>query len=124
MIATSESLMPALRTTWQATVLAAVLAVALGLLRNRITARWRCWLWSLVLLRFLCVVVPASPSSARFHLVRIVEDAVEARATWPVLEKGFDPSATTECTARLKSASGWARATPFAEGELIAGAGP
>jgi len=51
------------RASWQASILAAIVAVIAWALGNRLSARWRHALWSLVLIRFLVLVVPASPWS-------------------------------------------------------------
>lgn len=48
---------------WQGAVLAAVVWLVLWSIGNRIAARWRFVLWSLVLVRLVVPVVPASPVS-------------------------------------------------------------
>ncbi len=57
------------RASWQAAVLATLVALLLCALGDRMTPRWRYLLWSVVLLRFLFVVTPGSPWSV-FNLVQ------------------------------------------------------
>ena len=59
-----------LETSWQAAVLAAVVLLLGMLLRGRLSARWRCALWLVVLVRLLMPVVPESPMSL-FNLLPI-----------------------------------------------------
>src|SRR6266480_2942255 len=51
------------RSSWQASVLAAVVLLVQFALRQRIAARWRYALWGIVLLRLMIPVTPSSPWS-------------------------------------------------------------
>lgn len=51
------------RSSWQAGVLAVMVVVLQWALRNQLSARWRHALWTVVLLRLLVPVTPASPFS-------------------------------------------------------------
>ena len=57
------------RSSWQASLLAIVVALMSWALGNRLAARWRYALWSVVLVRFLLLLAPASPWSL-FHLTQ------------------------------------------------------
>jgi beta-lactamase regulating signal transducer with metallopeptidase domain len=60
---------PALwRASWQAAVVALLVVLVLRSLGERIAPRWRYLLWSIVVIRLLCVATPSSPWSA-FNLV-------------------------------------------------------
>ena len=79
MITFLDTIGPAvLRASWQAAALAIVVTLLVSLLRERISPRWRYRLWSLVVIRLLIVVVPASPWSA-FNLMRLIPEATEPR---------------------------------------------
>ena len=51
------------RASWQAAALALVIVILVWCLGERLTPRWRYLLWSVVLVRLLLVVTPASPWS-------------------------------------------------------------
>jgi beta-lactamase regulating signal transducer with metallopeptidase domain len=55
--------------SWQAALLAAIVFIAYGTLRNRLAARWKAALWLVVLARFVVPIVPPSPTSL-FNLTR------------------------------------------------------
>jgi beta-lactamase regulating signal transducer with metallopeptidase domain len=57
------------RSSWQASLLAILVALLIWGLGDRIAARWRYALWSIVLVRFLLLLAPASPWSL-FHLAQ------------------------------------------------------
>lgn len=75
------------RASWQAGLLALFVTLVLWALGERVTPRWRYLLWSVVMVRFLFVVTPASPWSV-FNVVRFgrgdVEEVVaqEAPEAW------------------------------------------
>ena len=72
MITLLDTVGPAVwRASWQAAVLAIVVLFLMRSFGERITPRWRFLLWSVVVLRLLFVVTPASPWSA-FNLVGII----------------------------------------------------
>ena len=75
-----------LRASWQAAALAIVVMLIVRLLGERISPRWRYRLWSVVVIRMLIVVVPASPWSA-FNLVRLMPEENAPR----ILEHQPDP---------------------------------
>ena len=52
-----------LHASWQAGLLAAIVFLVCGALRNRLPARWKAALWLVVLARFVLPVVPPSPTS-------------------------------------------------------------
>src|SRR5262245_46690153 len=89
------------RASWQAALLAVIVALTLWPLRERVTPRWRYLLWSVVVLRLLCLVTPASPWSA-FNLARfdaggdvpavVVHESPRSEAA-DALERGSQPSA-------------------------------
>lgn len=61
---TADFLGPILwKATWQAAVLTGIVLLLQLLLRDKLSAAWRCGLWSVVLARCLLPVVPASPAS-------------------------------------------------------------
>jgi beta-lactamase regulating signal transducer with metallopeptidase domain len=59
-----------LRTTWEASLIAALVLIAQHLLRGRVSARWRYNLWLLVVARLLLPAVPGTHYSP-FNLVRL-----------------------------------------------------
>ena len=62
------------RASWQAAVLALLVILLVRASGERIPARWRYWLFGIVVLRLLIVATPASPWSA-FNLVRLIPGA-------------------------------------------------
>ena len=75
MITLLDTMGPAVwRASWQAALLAILVALALWTLGERVTPRWRYLLWSVVVVRLLFVVTPGSPWSV-FNLVRFESDA-------------------------------------------------
>src|SRR5580658_7918212 len=75
MITLLDTIGPAiLHASWQASALAIVVMLLVRLLGERISPRWRYRLWSIVVIRLLLVVAPASPWSA-FNLVRLMPEA-------------------------------------------------
>lgn len=75
--------------SWHASVLAILLGVMLLVLRDQIAPRWRHLLWSVVLIRFLMIVVPASswslfntlPGRGQVEVETVPPDLVEPRPT-------------------------------------------
>ena len=61
------------RASWQAALLALVVAMILWGLGARLSPRWRFLLWGVVLTRFLCVATPGAPWSA-FNLIRWTDE--------------------------------------------------
>src|SRR5580704_757761 len=55
--------------SWQAALLAAIVFIVCGTLRNRLPARWQAALWLVVLARLVVPIVPPSPTSL-FNLTR------------------------------------------------------
>ncbi len=75
MITLLDTIGPAiLHASWQASALAIVVMLLVRLLGERVSPRWRHRLWSIVVIRLLLVVAPASPWSA-FNLVRLMPEA-------------------------------------------------
>src|SRR4051794_40031137 len=67
------------RTTWEASLIAALVLAAQWLLRGRVSARWRYNLWLLVVARLVLPTVPGSRVSP-FNLVQLPTTAVGQRA--------------------------------------------
>lgn len=65
------------RASWQATVLAVGVALLLRCCGERLAPRWRFLLWTVVLVRLLCVVTPGSPWSI-FNVTQM-QSAAEAQ---------------------------------------------
>src|SRR5262245_20735684 len=80
------------RASWQAAALALLVVLLLWLLGERITPRWRYLLWSVVLIRLLCVATQASSWSA-FNLVRWNEASARRIEHGPDRESTQDPRA-------------------------------
>ena len=75
MITLLDTVGPAVwRASWQAAALALVVLLLMRSFGERISPRWRFLLLSVVVLRLLFVVTPASPWSA-FNLVRLIPEA-------------------------------------------------
>src|SRR4051794_30750535 len=68
-----------LRTTWEASLIAALVLLAQWLLRGRVSARWRYNLWLLVVARLLLPAVPGTHFSP-FNFVQLPQPA---RQPWP-----------------------------------------
>lgn len=64
----TQTVLHVFEASWQAAVLAAVVVLLCLLLHDRLSARWRCALWLVVVARLLLLVTPASPVSL-FNLV-------------------------------------------------------
>ena len=63
-----------LRTTWQAALLAILVLAAMWLLRQRLTARMRCLMWGIVVLRLLMPPLPQTRWTL-FHGVSLVQSS-------------------------------------------------
>lgn len=74
------------RASWQAAILAVLVALLLWCLGERLAPRWRFLLWGVVLMRLLLVATPGSPWSM-FHLARWNSEAT-AR---PILPHDAEP---------------------------------
>ena len=68
----------AARTTFEASLIAALVLLAQWLLRGRVSARWRYNLWLLVVARLVLPAVPGSPVSP-FNYIRVPAGAVKQR---------------------------------------------
>jgi len=66
------------RTTWEASLIAALVLAAQVALRGRVSARWRYNLWLLVVARLLLPVVPGSHYSP-FNLVQLPQAGQDSR---------------------------------------------
>ncbi len=64
MITLLDTLGPAIwRASWQAAALAILIFLVFRCLGERLSPRWRYWIWGIVLIRLLFVATPASPWS-------------------------------------------------------------
>src|SRR3954470_15837339 len=86
-----------LRTTVEASLIAALVLVAQHLLRGRVSARWRYNLWLLVLLRLLLPAVPGTQYSP-FNLVQLPQAQRPTVAPPATKQPRVDPAAPIPAT--------------------------
>ncbi len=92
MIALLDTMGPAIwRASWQSAALAVPVFLLLRCLGERLSPRWRFWIWGLVIARLLFVATPASPWSA-FNLASGIPHQEPDGA--PIAQTEVDPQRT------------------------------